>query len=204
MLLPDDIRAECLESILPHERPVQGDWIAIWGGSSTSALFLSEIARLAGLKVILVVDIAKHGTTLAGKSSILVDCHDPARAVKVIKGITGDNLLFAIDTVGRDMATYMAKCLTSSPEPRAHLVGLAALPKASAGNIVYHAVPIKLFHEVAEVGTALMRWLEIGLQNRMISLPSVSLVPNGLEGINSALEQMRQGKVLGRRLVVPI
>lgn len=30
--IPEDIRAECFDSISIEERPKQGDWIAIWGG----------------------------------------------------------------------------------------------------------------------------------------------------------------------------
>lgn len=31
--LPKDIQKECLEGIREHERPLKGDWIAIWGGT---------------------------------------------------------------------------------------------------------------------------------------------------------------------------
>ena len=30
--IPEDVRAECLDSIPQHERPRPGEWIAIWGG----------------------------------------------------------------------------------------------------------------------------------------------------------------------------
>lgn len=34
--LPQDIRAECFDSIRQDERPQPGDWIAIWGGKRTT------------------------------------------------------------------------------------------------------------------------------------------------------------------------
>ena len=34
-LLPEDVRQECLDGILGHERAAPGDWLAIWGGKST-------------------------------------------------------------------------------------------------------------------------------------------------------------------------
>ena len=32
-IIPDDVRAECLNGIKNIERPKRGDWLAIWGGN---------------------------------------------------------------------------------------------------------------------------------------------------------------------------
>src|ERR1700712_2848129 len=45
-----DVRAECLQTTEDDHRPQTGEFIVVWGGSSTSALFLSQLARLAGLR----------------------------------------------------------------------------------------------------------------------------------------------------------
>lgn len=177
----------------------------IWGGSSTSALFLSQIARLAGLKVILVLDCAKHGTRLQDTSGcICVDSHDSERAIRVIRGIVGGDLRFGIDTVGKDTAETLAKALKQEKVSRSHLVGLAALPKKRLNGVVYHNVPVKLFHEVPEIGRSVMTWLEQALQAQILELPRVDEVAGGLGGINDALDLMRAGKVSGRRLVVAL
>lgn len=31
-VLPSDVRQECLDGILSHERAAPGDWLALWGG----------------------------------------------------------------------------------------------------------------------------------------------------------------------------
>lgn len=41
--LSKDIRPECLEGIEESERPVKGDWIAIWGGEMCCHLLLAAI-----------------------------------------------------------------------------------------------------------------------------------------------------------------
>ncbi|KAK4613630.1 Trans-enoyl reductase [Fulvia fulva] len=205
--LPADTVAECI-AIKASERPKAGDWIVIWGGSSTSALFLSQIAKLAGLRVILVVDVAKHGAWLIDTSGcVCIDSHDAERAVHVICGIAGSDLRFGVDTVGKETSEHLAQCLahdTKDGSTKAHLVGLAALPKQRKDGIVYHSVPVKLFHEVPRVGSSLMSWLEEALESRAISLPRIEEAPGGLEGINAALDRMRQGHVSGKRLVVPL
>lgn len=202
--LPRDVVPECI-AIEEKERPTAGDWIVIWGGSSTSALFLSQIARLAGLKVILVLDCAKHGTRLQDTSRcICIDSHDSERASRVIRGITGDDLRFGIDTVGKDTAASLANTLKQEKGSRSHLVGLAALPKERLDGVVYHNVPVKLFHEVPEIGRSIMAWLQAALELQTLELPRVDEVGGGLGGINGALDLMRAGKVSGRRLVVPL
>ena len=205
--IPADIATECLSSIDHAERPEPGDWIAIYGGSSTSALFISEIARLAKLRVILLADGVKHGGRLGErKGSVLVDSHDPARAVKVVQSITKGRLRFASDTVGKETAGYLAQMLQADTQKgkRAHLVGLTGVPKETANGVVFHSVPIKLFHEVPSIGLALMTWLEQALETDAIALPEVEHGGQGLDGINAALDRMRRGEISGRRLVVPV
>ncbi|KAK4497847.1 hypothetical protein PRZ48_010502 [Zasmidium cellare] len=202
--LPRDVVPECI-AIEEKERPSAGDWIVIWGGSSTSALFLSQIARLAGLKVILVLDCAKHGNRVQDTSGcICIDSHDSERATRVIRGIAGDDLRYGIDTVGKETAASLAKALRQEKGGLSHLVGLAALPKERLDGVVYHNVPVKLFHEVPEIGRAIMAWLEQALNSQTLELPRVDEVTGGLGGINAALDQMRVGNVSGRRLVVPL
>jgi hypothetical protein len=170
-----------------------------------------------------VVDGLKHGLRLSSHATIrpdlLVDSHDPERAVQIIKANTRGKLRFGIDTRGKETATYLLKALTtedfikSPPSPpstppnsvrlRAHLIGLTGLPKADIpdGSLL-HNVPIKVFHEVPEVGYALCGWLERLLETGAVSPPDIIDVQEGLESINSGLDRMRRGEISGGKLVV--
>ncbi|KND91022.1 Dimethyl-sulfide monooxygenase [Tolypocladium ophioglossoides CBS 100239] len=112
----EDVRQETLGSIQDHERARPGDWLVIWGGSSTSADLTIQLARLAGLKVLVVVDQAKHGLWLSRhaviRPDILVDSQDPERADDIIRANVGDKLRFAIDTRGRDSASMLLDAFT--------------------------------------------------------------------------------------------
>ncbi|KAK3385966.1 chaperonin 10-like protein [Podospora didyma] len=116
--IADDIRSECLDGIQSHERARAGDWLAIWGGSSTSANLTIQLAKLAGLKTVAVVDKARHGLRLANHSVIrtdlLVDSHDPQRAVDIIRGNLNGKIRFGIDTMGRESATSLLQSLSPS------------------------------------------------------------------------------------------
>lgn len=229
--LPADIRAECLEGLAPGERAVPGDWVAIWGGSSTSAHLAAQLARLAGLRVATLADAAKHGVRLSSRAplrpDLLVDSHDPDRAVAILRAGLGPKLRFALDTRGRDSAAALGRALrqeapgsarpvaehapvTPRPSPRvsevaarAHLVGLTGLPEEPSGeDVVYHTVPIKLYHEAPEVGEALSAWLQRLLETGALVAPDVVAAEEGFEGINVGLDRMRRGEVSGGKAVV--
>ena len=181
----------------------------------------SQLARLAGMHVLLIVNQEKHGFRLsrdpALRPDLLIDSHDQDRAIAVIQGSLGGKLRFALDTQGRESATALARSLKPSesrtsliPTPprtptTTHLVGLTGLPKdRSTGGVVYHNVPIKLFHEVPQVGDALVQWMERLLESRLITPPDVLAVEEGLGGVNRGLDKMRRGEISGGRAVVDL
>ncbi|KAK3899751.1 chaperonin 10-like protein [Staphylotrichum tortipilum] len=236
-VLPSDVRQECLDGILSHERATPGDWLAVWGGSSTSANLTIQLAKLVGLKTIAIVDTAKHGLRLANhkaiRTDLLVDSHDPKRAVNIIRANLDDKLRFGIDTRGRESASSLLQALSpgslpssrvaaattqGSPPPSppatphnptqqlsAHLIGLTGLPKESPPEgAMFHTVPIKLFHEVPAIGSALVLWLERLLEKGLISPPEIIDVERGLESVNKGLDRMRKGEISGGKLVVQV
>ncbi|USP77307.1 hypothetical protein yc1106_04581 [Curvularia clavata] len=230
--LPTDIRHECLTSISPSERAKPGDFLVVWGGSSTCAHVAKQLARLAGLRIISVVDTAKHGLRLSTtehiRSDLVVDSHDPERAIQIIQASTNQSARFGFDTIGKETAAYLLKSLAQPDEtvktldrlgakpptppstpleekpqiPRSHLIGMTGLPKKDVpGGVVLHSVPIKLYHEVSQVGEELSAWCERLLVKGLLVPPDVVGVVEGLGGINGGLDRMRRREVSGGRLV---
>ena len=205
------------------------------------------------------VDTAKHGLRLAtarhgaGRPDLLVDSHDPARAVAVARANLRGRLRFGLDTRGRETAGCLMQALaqeqppqqqqqqqqqpqgegqgngTDAPSPlpgtpgkdddnsavsngrpaeksmSAHLVGLTGLPKEAAPEgVVFHTVPIKLFHEVPAVGEALVGWLERLLAKGLVKPPEIIDVEHGLGSVNRGLDRMRRGEISGGKLVVRV
>lgn len=231
-VLPADIRQECLSSISHTERANPGDFLVVWGGSSTCAHIAKQLARLAGLKIISVVDTAKHGLRLSNtnhiRSDLIVDSHDPQRAIQIIRASTGHSARFGFDTIGKETATHLLHSLAhpsehaknldragakpptppstplgESPQTaRSHLVGMTGLPKKDVpGGVVLHSVPIKLYHEVPEVGEEISAWCERLLIKGLLVPPDVVGVVKGLGEINGGLDRMRRREVSGGRLV---
>lgn len=171
------------------------------------------------------MDSARHGLRISNHKSIrpdlLIDSHDPQRAVEILRANVGEDLRFAIDTRGKDTAAKLLEALTgkgtsggtrppsppatprTSPALSAHLIGLTGLPKqASVEGAVMHSVPIKLFHEVPAVGNALVTWLERLLAQGLISPPEIIDIEEGLENVNTGLDRMRKGDIRGGKLIV--
>lgn len=224
-LIPEDVRAESLSGISERERARPGDWIAVWGGSATSANLIVQLARLAGLKVATIVDSAKHGLRISNhkfiRPDLLIDSHDPQRAIDILRANVRDDLRFGIDTRGKDTAATLLEALTNkgrptgseppsppatprtSPLSTAHLIGLTGLPKQTVSEgAVLHSVPIKLFHEVPAVGNALVTWLERLLEQGLVSPPEIIDIEEGLENVNAGLDKMRRGDISGGKLIV--
>ncbi|TQB71395.1 hypothetical protein MPDQ_007607 [Monascus purpureus] len=218
--IPDDIREECFSGKEEAERIKRGDWLAIWGASTTTGYLTIQLAKLAGLNVICVADVARHGKKLyhAG-ADLLVDRHNPERAIEIIRGVTEGKLRYALDIVGRETATLLQGALhdptssstgdneaSANQTGKSHLLGLTGIPKEQDRNpaFAYHTVPIKLFHSSPAVGEGLVTWLEELLSAGALTLPETVHAEGGLGGINAALESLRDGTVSGKRIVVSI
>lgn len=165
-----------------------------------------QLGKLAGLRVICVADVAKHGSRLHRLGAdILVDRFDSARAVEIIKSVTEGELRFALDAVGKETAGHLQQCLKPQQGTLySHLVGLTGLPKQAASGIKHHRVPIKVFHSTAAIGEPVMVWLEQLLAANVLAPPDIDIAQGGLEGVNSALDQLREGNASGKRIVVPL
>ena len=165
-----------------------------------------QLAKLAGLRVIAVADLVRHGARLNRLGAdVLVDRQDSSRAVEIIRSVTGGELRFALDAVGKETAGHLQESLQRQRDAtQTHLLGLTGLPKVSLPGVKHHSVPIKLFHSAAAIGDPIMAWLEQLLASNVLAPPDVDIAHGGLEGINDALDQLRGGNVSGKRIVVPL
>ncbi|RFU26354.1 hypothetical protein B7463_g9984, partial [Scytalidium lignicola] len=87
-----DVRDECFSSAPQSEWVQQGDWIAIWGASTTTGYITLQLAKLYGLRVICTADIARHGAKLHEAGADLLGAlstHEPDGSHAHLLGLTG-------------------------------------------------------------------------------------------------------------------
>ena len=200
--------------------------------SATCALMINQLARLVGLRTILILDTKKHAELLEThpgyQADAVVDDSDTDRAIETVRALTKNALRFGIDVVGRTTSELLAHCLqpqaqqplisdvqcrltppTTPPselnlELKSHIVGLSGLPKQKLDGIVHHAVPVKVFHEVSEVGEAIMSWLQRLLEEGKLQPPRILGSVVGFENIYNGLDRMRAREISGGRLVAHV
>lgn len=165
-----------------------------------------QLAKRAGVRVVCIADVAKNGSRLVDLGAdVLVDRLDTARAVNILRSVTGNKLRFGLDCIGKESSTLLQEALSpSAAGHRAHLLGMTGLPKERKAGIVYHSVPIKIFHDVPNVGETISSWLEQLLVSKALELPIIEVATGGLSGINDALDRLRSGEISAKRVVVPV
>ena len=183
------------------------------------------MAKLAGLRVAVVLDAAKHGSRLYEehciKPDLVIDSHDPQRAIEIIRSSIRGSKRFGLDTRGKETTTFLVDALCDTPnipEPddsksdtresllpwHIHIVALCSAPKIERSDLTLHTIPIKLFHESPEVGRALTTWLGRLLQNEAVAYPTIAGISDGLSSINASLDRMRRGEISGGKMVVKV
>lgn len=188
---------------------------SFYAASTTTGLIALQLAKLSGLRVICIADIARHGSKLLSLGAdVLVDRLDTDRAIDIIRGVTNNKLRFGIDLIGRDTAILLERALhtpsTASSESserssrQSHLLGLNGNPKEKKDGIKHHILAVKLFHEVKELGEELVVWAEKLIASGKLALPDVVRAEGGLGGINDALVLLKDGSVSGKRVVVDV
>lgn len=156
--------------------------------------------------MICIADLVRHGARLNQLGAdLLIDRLDSSRATEIIRSVTKKELRFGIDAVGKETAGHLQDSLQQQVDSKkAHLIGLTSLPETVAPGVKHHTVPIKVFHTTAAIGESTMVWLEQLLLANVLAPPDVDVAAGGLEGINDALDQLREGNASGKRIVVPL
>ncbi|KAI8964323.1 GroES-like protein [Daldinia sp. FL1419] len=181
----------------------EGRWLLIWGGSTVTGQFATQIARLSGIKVITVNSAeTKSLSERLGASHVVVrDGKSDENVVEEIRAITGDSLTRVIDLVGPKTATLALGAVSKTEPvafaPLAMMSGSETVPE----NVEVHTVEMKQF----VLDKSNVRYTgELGklLDRGQIILPELHLIDGGLHSIQGGLEMLKKGNLKGKKLVV--
>lgn len=174
--------------------------LLIVGGGSNCGRFAVQLAKLAGVKIIVTIGGKDAELKELGATHVLDRHADSVAIVKQLKEITDGNLLFAIDTVNLPEGLAPGFDALSS-EKRGKLARL--LPRDVLGDDVTKG------HEVFDVvgGGSARDPLSLTMWQRLPSLieegkirPTKFWVAGGLtaEAVNEALDMYRDGRSAGQ------
>ncbi|KAH8883614.1 GroES-like protein [Thozetella sp. PMI_491] len=189
---------------MPSQDLEMADWLLIWGGSTSTGQFATQVASQAGLKVITVNSAStKPLSERLGASHVVVrDGKTDAEIVDAIKEATkGGHITRAIDLVGAKTAALVLQAV--SAERPVHFAPLAFMSSSQAipENVTAHTVEMKRF-VLDESSRSYADELNALLEAEMLVLPDIHFLDGGFEIIQEGLEMLKRGDLKGKKLVV--
>ncbi|KAI1442584.1 GroES-like protein [Annulohypoxylon stygium] len=191
---------------VPTQRPTDGtdrQWLLIWGGSTVTGQFATQIASLNGIQVITVNSAeTKSLSERLGASHVVVrDGKTDEQVVDEIRTITGGGITRAIDLVGPKTAALVLDAV--STDMPVHFAPLAMMSSSQSvpENVLVHTVEMKQF----VLDKSNVRYTEeLGrlLEDGKIVLPELHLIEGGLDSVQGGLEMLKKGNLKGKKLVV--
>ncbi|KAJ9142932.1 Chaperonin 10-like protein [Pleurostoma richardsiae] len=181
------------------------EWTLIWGGSTITGQFATQLAVLSGLKVITVnsIDTKPLSEKLGASHVVVRDGKTEEELVYEIQSVTGGRVTRAIDVVGPYTASVLLRAVSGGLPvdfaPLAFLYPTQELPS----NVTAHTVEMKRFvldKSCSCYAQELNRLLEVG----KLALPEITVLEGGLNSIPAGLELLKKGNMAGRKLVARV
>lgn len=181
------------------------DVVLIWGGSTVTGQFAVQMAAQAGFDVIAVcssstADLvaslgAQHVVTYTGKT----DLHIIGEILCLSRG----RITKAIDLVGASTAKLVLQVIHASGVRRVDFAPLAFMSSKEAipPNAVVHNVEMKRFVLDCESEVYGRRLNEL-VERGCLKLPTLEVLPGGLQVVEQGLERVKKGNMAGTKLVV--
>ncbi|ETS79628.1 hypothetical protein PFICI_09481 [Pestalotiopsis fici W106-1] len=176
--------------------------LLIWGGSSVTGQFLTQLARRAGLRVVC-VSSAKTAPMLLDLGAAHVVARDGKTEDEIVAEVqryAGDDVTMGVDLVGAKTALATLRCLSATRSAR--FAPLAWAPKVEvADNIEVLNVEMKQFvlnPASAVYSDQLTRLVEAG----EIRLPEIEVLSGGLDVVEKGLDRLKRGDMAGKKLIV--
>lgn len=197
----------------PGEGNGNGEWVLIYGGSTATGTLGIQYAKQAGYKVVTTASPHNHDLVKSRGADAVFDYKDPSSASK-IREFTGNTLRYAWDTNGDNAsAKYCAGALSS--EAGGHF-GTILMNKAPRDDVkttstIMYTVFGESFSKFDIDFPASKDDFEFGKQwfnltEKLVAEGKVVAHPakagnSGLEGVLQGLDDIKNGKVSGQKLV---
>jgi NADPH:quinone reductase-like Zn-dependent oxidoreductase len=188
-------------------------WMLIWGGSTATGQFATQVAKLSGVKVITVCSSKTASLSKSlGADHVVVRCDRSSEEIlDEISLITMGRITRALDLVGPKTASLCLDVCSSERQiktlgsQKVIFAPLAMMDSAQEvpSNICVETVEMKRFVLDVDAGIYGLRLNQL-LEKRMLRLPEIHVLEGGLEDIEPGLEMIKRGDMGGRKVVVKI
>lgn len=166
----------------------ESPYLLIWGGASCTGVFLCQLAKRRGFRVISVTSQRSEKYVRSFGADIVLDRRKIHSYQDILDSATGP-IVYGIDCIGRDSASVVLQVLEDSDSQlKPQMVCLNA--SLTSTTIPVSSVNLKKVHENQDYG----RQVTVQVQNLIPKLkPPKMHYFNGLENIPHGLHNVKQG-----------
>ncbi|KAF1815647.1 GroES-like protein [Eremomyces bilateralis CBS 781.70] len=191
-------------------RPGVGEWFLIWGGSTVTGQFATQIAIHSGLRVITVCSgrTAALSTSLGADHVVVRDDRTAEEIVEEIRAVTSGRLSRVIDLVGPKTAGLCLQTCRATEESKGETPRVRFAPLAMMANdeeipehVQVETVEMKRFVLDEEAAIYAQKLNEL-INCSSLRLPDLEVLEGGLSQVERGLEILKKGKTRGKRMVV--
>jgi len=198
------------------------DWFLVQGGSGSVGLFAVQLAKIAGYKVAATCSPHSYDLVKSFGADAVFDYHDPDEAAKQIREVSGGGVVGALETIGGVQNGKLA--VNSFAKKGGIVTSLIVVPEELkkirpevevGGRIIMYTIygysfeflrgqpPLPHKPEDHEWYLQLVEHTPELITHYGVKGNPVD-VRNGLESIEAGLDDLRKGKVSGKKIVFKI
>jgi NADPH:quinone reductase-like Zn-dependent oxidoreductase len=197
----------------PGEGSGNGEWLLIYGGSTATGTLAIQFAKAAGYKVITTASPRNHELVKSRGADEVFDYNDTGSALK-IRELTNNTLKFSWDTTGNDAsAKFCADALSSEAGTYYGTILSNKFPREDSkysATLMY-----TVFGEEFQKGGITYpaseadfnfgkKWFTLSekllAEGKLVPHPA-KVGTGGLEGVLQGLDDLKNGRVSGQKLV---
>ncbi|EGV64553.1 hypothetical protein PSN45_004866 [Yamadazyma tenuis] len=172
--------------------------ILIWGASTVVGLYLIQIAKIHGLRVLGVASSGYEEYLKERGVDVFVDKDNALDNIKT--EARKEQILFAVDCVGEQTSYSVLQILENHRHSK--FVGIVKTPKVQT-HVEVNPVSIKRFHEDVPFGSRLIEIISKYLNYKQVN-PTKVKVFNGLDSIPEALTRLEKEGAKAEKYVISI
>ncbi|KAH9984704.1 GroES-like protein [Xylariaceae sp. FL0662B] len=183
----------------------QEEWLLIWGGSTVTGQFATQLAKLSGIQVVTVnsAETKLISENLGANYVVVRDDKTNEALVDEIRSVTNGRITRVIDLVGPKTAALALDVVSKDAPVSFAPLAMMSSSQATPGNVTVHTVEMKQF-VLDRSNVCYTEELGKLLEDGKIILPELHLIEGGLHVVQESLEILKKGKMKGRKLVVRI
>lgn len=181
--------------------------IVIWGGATVVGLYLTQLAKIHGLKIISIASLDHQEYLEQIGSDHIVDRHLPeAKIIEKVLALESD-INYGVDCVSKQSAESVIKILEKSSETSTSKPLFSAIvgkPKDITDSVDVRDVTIKNFHEDVQFGKNFVDLTTHYFDQDLVKPIRFKHYKGGLHLIDDALKDLERVGAKGEKFVVSL